>query len=200
MPTATRLPLRSTAGNRKRDPSPSDEAHGEKRKSPKNAATTTPGGNSKGVDSVLSQPIFDDENEEKEHPETIVRADSPLDVVYSSAYEDLALLRNTAHELRDILQEFKQIAGLQRRHEDRSQSVVTSRNPLKNWRDAPERLSEAEKDALQLAIQEAHREDLEYIEKRRMDKKESEDEQLGDDIVTDCGEDASEGDDASSDV
>lgn len=199
MPSATRLPLRFTAGNRKRDPSPSNQDKGERRKSPKNGATNTAGGKGKEVDSVVSQAISSNENEENEQPETVIRADSPFDVVYSSAHEDLALLRNTAHELRDILQEFREIAGLQTKHIEHSQPANRSRNPPKNWREAPEQLNEAEKDALQSAIQEAHRKDLEEMERQRVEK-EREEEFLGDDILTDCGGDASEGDDGFSDA
>lgn len=150
------------------------------------------------MDSVLSQPISFEENEENEQPDTIVRADSPFDVVYSSAYEDLTLLRNTAHELRDILQEFRQIAGWQRGHPNGSQSGQRSKKPLENWREAPEQLNEAEKDALQLAIQEAHRKDLQEMEQKQAEK-DSEKRLFDDDILTDCDDDASEGDDAFSD-
>lgn len=147
----------------------------------------------------MSQPYSFGENEENEQPETVVRADSPFDVVYSSAYEDLALLRNTAHELRDILQEFRQIAGWQRGHPSGSKPAKRPQNPLQNWREAPEHLNEAEKDALQLAIQEAHRKDLEEMEQKQADKG-SEKRLFDEDMLTDCDDDASEGDDDFSDV
>jgi hypothetical protein len=42
---------------------------------------------------------------------------------------------------------------------------VVSPERLNEWRKAPERLNEAEKDALQRAIQVAHQKDLEEMEK-----------------------------------
>jgi DNA-binding GntR family transcriptional regulator len=45
------------------------------------------------------------------------------------------------------------------------ESCVVSPERLQEWRKAPERLNEAEKDALQRAIQAAHQKDLEEMEK-----------------------------------
>jgi hypothetical protein len=46
-------------------------------------------------------------------------------------------------------------------------------DPLKEWRKAPEQLNEAEKDALQRAIQAAHQKDLEEMEKKDQEVDES---------------------------
>lgn len=59
-------------------------------------------------------------------------------------------------------------------------------------------MNEAEKDALQLAIQEAHRKDLEEMEQKQAEKV-GEKRLFDDDILTDCGDD-SEGGDSFSDV
>jgi hypothetical protein len=153
-----RLPLQPTSGNRKRNSSPTDKIDSEKRKSPRTADVQSQDKKGKGKqrDSVVVEQTPCDTNAEQ-----IVRVDSPFGLVYSSTYTDLALLQNNADDLRAILEEFQQIAGSQHRHEASSRADRRPQNPLQNWREAPERLNEAEKDALQDAIREAHRRDLE---------------------------------------
>jgi hypothetical protein len=118
-------------------------------------------GKGKRRDSVVTEQTPCETKAENAPSEQLVRVDSPFGVVYSSAHTDLALLQNNADDLRAILEEFRQIAGSQHRHEASSRAARRPRNPLQNWREAPERLNEAEKDALQDAIREAHRGDLE---------------------------------------
>jgi hypothetical protein len=158
-----RMPLQPTSGNRKRNPSPSDKIDFEKRKSPRNDDVQSPGNKGKGKrkGSVVPEQTRCDTKAENAPSEQVVRADSPLGLVYSSTHTDLALLQNNADDLRAILEEFRQIAGSQHRHEASSQADRRPQNPLQNWREAPERLNEAEKDVLQDAIREAHRRDLE---------------------------------------
>jgi hypothetical protein len=158
-----RLPLQSTSGNRKRSSSPTDKIDSEKLKSPRTADIQSPDKKGKGKrrDSVAIEQNSCDTNAEHAPSEQIVRVDSPFGLVYSSTHTDLALLQNNADDLRAILEEFRQIVGSQHRHEASSRADRRPRNPPQNWREAPERLDEAEKDALQDAIQEAHRRDLE---------------------------------------
>jgi hypothetical protein len=158
-----RLPLQPTSGNRKRNSSPTDKIDSEKRKSPRTADVQSPDKKGKGKrrDSVVIEQTPCDTNAEHAPSEQIVRVDSPFGLVYSSTHTDLALLQNNADDLRAILEEFQQIAGSQHRHEASSRTDRRPQNPLQNWREAPERLNEAEKDALQDAIREAHRRDLE---------------------------------------
>jgi hypothetical protein len=62
---------------------------------------------------------------------------------------------------------------------------LVSPDRLKEWRKAPERLNEAEKDALQRAIQAAHQKDLEEMEK---------DQEVDDSMLVEGGEDSQESD------
>lgn len=154
--------MQSTSGNRKRNSSPPARLDGDTCKSPKLADARSPGNRNKRADSLFGGSTSNDEDEENQPAETVVRVDSHMGVSLSSTYEDLALLRNTAHELRAVLDEFKQISGSWRRH---TPAPKPPKSPMEKWREAPERLEEEEKDALQLAIQEAHRMDLEEREK-----------------------------------
>jgi hypothetical protein len=65
------------------------------------------------------------------------------------------------------------------------ESCVVSPDRLKEWRKAPERLNEAEKDALQRAIQAAHQSDLEEMEK---------DQEVNESMLVEGGEDSQESD------
>jgi hypothetical protein len=65
------------------------------------------------------------------------------------------------------------------------ESCAVSPDRLKEWRKAPERLNEAEKDALQRAIQAAHQKDLEEMEK---------DQEVDDSMLVEGGEDSQESD------
>jgi hypothetical protein len=65
------------------------------------------------------------------------------------------------------------------------ESCVVSPDRLKEWRRAPERLNEAEKDALQRAIQVAHQKDLEEMDK---------DQEVDECTLVEGGEDSQESD------
>lgn len=144
----------------------------------------SPGNKDKRVDSVVAEQTPWDGNADDKPSQQIVRADSPLGFTYFSTHADLARLQDTADDLRAVLEEFRQIAGSRHRYGDSSRSERRPPNPLQNWREAPERLNEAEKDELQRAIQEAHRKDLEELEGKIVGA-ESEDEQWDDDSLLD---------------
>jgi hypothetical protein len=179
--------LQPTSGNRKRNPPPSDEIDFEKRKSPRTADVLSPDNKGKGKrrDSVVTEQTSCETKSENTPSEPIVRVDSPFGVVYSSAHTDRALLQSNADELRAILEEFRQIAGSQHRHEASSRAARRPRNPLQNWREAPERLNEAEKDALQDAIREAHRGDLEAQLRSSQESSEESEVEAWDDVAWD---------------
>jgi hypothetical protein len=67
------------------------------------------------------------------------------------------------------------------------ESCVVSPDWLKEWRKAPERLNEAEKDALQRAIQVAHQNDLEEMEK-------AQEVEVDESMLVEGGEDSQESD------
>lgn len=155
-----------------------------KRKSPRTLDVHSPGERDKRVHSVVAEQTLWDGDADDKPSQQIVRADSPLGFTYFSTHADLARLQDTADDLRAILEEFRQIAGSRHRYGDSLRSQGRSRNPLQNWREAPERLNEAEKDELQRAIQEAHRRDLEELEGKGVEV-ESEEEEWDDDSLLD---------------
>ena len=101
------------------------------------------------------------------------RVDSPVVPPNAKLFNNFSLLEKQSRFLqaRAAGASFKGMCEGQVESPDRptkpKERYNASRDRLRNWRKAPERLNEAEKDALQLAIQAAHRNDLEELEKSR---------------------------------
>jgi hypothetical protein len=110
-------------------------------------------------------------NDQLSHLRDNTHNSSSLDLITQLQHlqHGLSHFQGDAPAFRDMLQEFREIAGTWHRRAASLQSRRTSRRPLQRWREAPEKLSEADKDVLQVAIQESHRLDTEERPKRDLE-------------------------------